>query len=316
MNGLEENINEDSFQLPNGIKSPCLLWAIYHLCASIEAIESDSHSETRNLISYLILEEAIVFVQTNKGRFLMEPKDIKDLEVIEKEVPEGNQVILVNLLLHAKFSTLQANAAMDRLKSNESTSSAMAEIEKMLAERVTYPQICACENELKEWTCAICQLTVSSESNLNFHLRGRKHKAAACKALNMKTKAMSMKDTRNQAYLQVHASKNGQKTYTCTVCQLTKLSEAIVKSHLQGKKHKAACEALNMKTKAMLMKDKRNQACLRVHASKNGQKTWTCTVCHLTKLSEANVKSHLQGKKHKAACEALEMKDCLVKHWR
>ncbi|KAI9120409.1 hypothetical protein K1719_007442 [Acacia pycnantha] len=254
--------------------------------------EQSIHAEARKAVPTTTEKNEIL--KTNRGRLLMEQKDIKDLEMIEKEVPEGNQ----------------ANAALDRLKSNESTSSAMAKTEKMPAdtERGTYPQISAYENEQKEWTCAICQLKMPSESNLNSHLRGRKHKAA-CKALNMKTKAMSMKDARNRACLQVHASKNGQKTWTCTVCQLTKLSEDTVKSHLQGKKHKAACEA---QTKAMSMKDKRNRACLQVHASKNGQKTWTCTVCQLTKLSEANMKSHLQGKKHKAACEALKMKGQLV----
>ncbi|KAK4271344.1 hypothetical protein QN277_020050 [Acacia crassicarpa] len=259
------------------------------------------HAETRKAVPTTTEKNEIL--KTNRGRLLMEQKDIKDLEMIEKEVPEGNQ-----------FSTLQANAALDRVKSNESTSSAMAKTEKMPAdtERGTYPQISAYENEQKEWTCAICQLTMPSESNLNSHLRGRKHKAACEALLNMKTKAMSMKDKRNRACVQVHASKNGQKTWTCTVCQLTKLSEADVKPHVQGKKHKAACEALNMKTKAMSMQDKRNRACVQVHASKNGQKTWTCTLCQLTKLSEANVKSHLQGKKHKAACEALKMKDQLL----
>ncbi|KAK4271343.1 hypothetical protein QN277_020049 [Acacia crassicarpa] len=177
-------------------------------------------------------ELTVVFVQTNRGRLLMEQKDIKDLDMTEKVVPEGNQ----------------ANAALDRLKSNESTSSTIEKTGKMPAdtERGTYPQISAYENEQKEWACAICQLTVPSESDLNSHLRGRRHKAA-CKALNMKTKAMSVKDTRNRASLQVPAPKNVQKTWTCTVCQLTKLSEANLKSHLQGKKHKAACEALNRK---------------------------------------------------------------------
>ncbi|KAA8545672.1 hypothetical protein F0562_020877 [Nyssa sinensis] len=40
--------------------------------------------------------------------------------------------------------------------------------------------------------------------------------------------------------------------------------------------------------------------------SKEVQKEWTCAACQMTMLSEANLNSHLQGRKHKAKCEGLK----------
>ncbi|KAI9121083.1 hypothetical protein K1719_008116 [Acacia pycnantha] len=260
--------------------------ALEKLIAS-KNIEQSLHAETRKAVP--TCTEKIEILETNRGRLLMEQKDIKYLEMIEKEeVPEGQQA---------------NNAALDGLTSKSS----METIEKMSAdtEYGTYPQISATENVQKEWTCAICQLTVSSEANLNSHLQGRKHKAA-CEALNTKTKGTPVKDTGSGASPQDFASENVQKTWTCDICQLIML-EVNMYSHLRGKKHKAAAsEALNTKTEGTTGTDTGSEASPHVSASTNVQKTWTCAVCQLTKLSEANVKSHLQGRQHKAALKALK----------
>ncbi|XP_028788898.1 zinc finger protein 385B-like [Neltuma alba] len=295
-------------------------------------IEKSLNSETRTSVPTAEKNEIL---ETNRGRLLMEQKDAKDLEMIEKEqVPEGKQV----------------NRALERLKSNESTLSAMAKTKKMAAdtEYGTHPQISASENVQKEWTCAICQLTMPSEANLNSHVQGRKHKAA-CEALNAKTKGTPVTDTGSGASSQVSASKdvntamdrfksnestspamaktekmaadtehgthpqisaseNVQKEWTCAICQLTMPSEANLNSHLQGRKHKAACEALNTKTKGTPVTDTGRGASSQVSASKDVQIMWTCKICQLKILSEVDLNSHLQGRKHKAACEALNGK--------
>ncbi|KAK4271336.1 hypothetical protein QN277_020045 [Acacia crassicarpa] len=255
--------------------------------------------ERKSLMTSLLLSLSIKRNETNRGRLLMEQKDIKDLEFTEKEeVPEGKQ-----------FSTLQANTALESLNSNESSSSAIAKTEKMAAdaEHGTFPHTSASENVQKEWTCAICQLTMLSDANLNSHVQGKKHKAT-CEALNTKTKATAGTDKGNKASTQVSASKKVQKFWTCEICRLTMPSEADLNSHLQGKKHKAACKALDTKTEATTGTDIGNKASTQVSASKKVQKIWTCEICQLTMLSEVNLNSHLQGKKHKAACKALNTK--------
>ncbi|KAI9121423.1 hypothetical protein K1719_008456 [Acacia pycnantha] len=239
--------------------------------------------ERKSLMASLLLSLSIKRNETNRVRFLMEQKDIKDLEFIEKEeVPEGKQ----------------ANTALDSLKSNESSSSAIAKTEKMAAdaEHGTFPHISASENIQKEWTCAICQLTMLSEVNLNSHLEGKKHKAA-CEALNTKTKATAGTDIGNKASTQVSASKKVQKIWTCEICPLTMYGSNL-NSHLQGKKHKAACEALNTKTKGTAGTNIGNGASPHVSALTNVRKFWTCDICQST-MSESSMSSHLQGKKHK-----------------
>ncbi|GMP38853.1 hypothetical protein CsSME_00009955 [Camellia sinensis var. sinensis] len=41
-------------------------------------------------------------------------------------------------------------------------------------------------------------------------------------------------------------------------------------------------------------------------ASENVQKEWTCAVCQVTTLCEENLKSHLQGRRHKSTCAELK----------
>ncbi|XP_059295449.1 uncharacterized protein LOC132048781 [Lycium ferocissimum] len=45
------------------------------------------------------------------------------------------------------------------------------------AEEIKLPEITSSKQVQTEWTCAVCQLTTTSEQNLKSHLNGRKHKA-------------------------------------------------------------------------------------------------------------------------------------------
>ncbi|KAK3185210.1 hypothetical protein Dsin_032496 [Dipteronia sinensis] len=45
-------------------------------------------------------------------------------------------------------------------------------------------------------------------------------------------------------------------------------------------------------------------ACFEIPVPKQVQKEWTCAICQLTTHCETTLNSHLQGKRHKAACEA------------
>lgn len=44
------------------------------------------------------------------------------------------------------------------------------------AEEIKLPEVTSSKKVQTEWTCAVCQLIVTSEQNLKSHLNGRKHK--------------------------------------------------------------------------------------------------------------------------------------------
>ncbi|KAJ1376673.1 Zinc finger C2H2 superfamily [Sesbania bispinosa] len=128
-------------------------------------------------------------LQTNGKRLLTERKDIKDLEVIEKnEIPAVKQYIPV-----------MPNLAPSH---NASTSTTMVETRGIAGKDRSggeLPQSSTTHKEVqKEWTCALCQVTASCEQDLNSHLHGRRHRDASI-ALKAKTKAASKKLKINQS---------------------------------------------------------------------------------------------------------------------
>ncbi|XP_040363766.1 uncharacterized protein LOC112169873 isoform X16 [Rosa chinensis] len=251
----------------------------------------------------------------------------------------------------------------------------------------------------KEWTCALCQVTTTCESNLNSHLQGRKHKAAyeAVKASNQeflpKIAPASTAKTSNQpnevpgksspssgskqkvtinensksieanggqndikavqvcqaepnlavnedkfsstkmnekaiggaAYreiLKTPPPKKVQKEWT-TVSPLQTQIDATLSSPPGDNKDKATYKALKIKNEAeakLTWTENRAVAAMEIYEKpvevgtgiehpktpKEVQKEWTCTLCQVTTTCENNLKSHLQGRKHKAAYEAVK----------
>ncbi|XP_040363764.1 uncharacterized protein LOC112169873 isoform X12 [Rosa chinensis] len=261
----------------------------------------------------------------------------------------------------------------------------------------------------KEWTCALCQVTTTCESNLNSHLQGRKHKAAyeAVKARNQeflpKIAPASTAKTSNQPNevpgksspssgskqkvtinensksieanggqndikaMQVTAKK--KETTSSQVCQAepnltvnedkfssmkmnekailgaalrdilktpppkkvqkewtTTQTDATLSSPLGDNKGKATYEALKIKNEAdpkLTWPENRAAAAMEIYEKpvedgtgiedpetpKEVQKEWTCALCQVTTTCESNLNYHLQGRKHKAAYEALKVRN-------
>ncbi|KAJ6671035.1 HVA22-LIKE PROTEINS [Salix viminalis] len=187
------------------------------------------------------------------------------------------------------------------------------------------------ENVLKEWTCAICQVTTQSEAVLNSHLQGSRHKAA-CERLKVKNQPKSEPPPVTTATTGVDV--------TCVVCQLTLKSHEDVSSHLQGKRHKRACELLNSKNQASssnvspasvgkkadfpetkpekftinnsdppenrIPEAKKQENLMESRFVEIRNSKWWCTICNISCTCEENMEIHLNGKKHLARMRALD----------
>lgn len=129
----------------------------------------------------------------------------------------------------------------------------------------------------KEWTCAMCQVTTSSEITLNSHLLGRRHREAydeLMKAKNQPSKAkvyIAPVDRVKHSDLlqkerQKHASagttspqasqrkqqqpskgqpKKSSLPFRCSICNIGCGRSEDLNSHLWGKKHLARIQELN-----------------------------------------------------------------------
>ncbi|KAL3611545.1 hypothetical protein D5086_002565 [Populus alba] len=122
------------------------------------------------------------------------------------------------------------------------------------------------EKVQKVWTCALCQVTAQSETVLNSHLQGKRHKVAR---EQLKVKKQTPKGEVSSAsvgkksnvttatatigvrdHTGILSPKNCQNVRTCLICQVTLKSQTDINSHLQGKQHKQARALLNSKNQA------------------------------------------------------------------
>eukprot|EP00258_Populus_trichocarpa_P000454 XP_002298509.3 uncharacterized protein LOC7496811 isoform X1 [Populus trichocarpa] len=122
------------------------------------------------------------------------------------------------------------------------------------------------EKVQKVWTCALCQVTAQSETVLNSHLQGKRHKAAReqLKVKNQTPKgevssaSVGKKSNVTMAtarigvrdHTGIFSPQNAQKVWTCLTCQVTLKSQTDINSHLQGKQHEQARALLNSKNQA------------------------------------------------------------------
>ncbi|KAJ6302701.1 hypothetical protein OIU77_016731 [Salix suchowensis] len=186
----------------------------------------------------------------------------------------------------------------------------------------------------KIWTCAICQVTAQSEKVLNSHLQGNRHKSA-CEQLKVKNRtpkgevsSASVGKKSNvttetarigvRDHTGISSPQNGQKAWTCVICQSTLKSQIDINSHLQGKQHQKACALLNSKNQAsnsnaasasarkkteIPVNNPKNEADMACHLRGNKHldsriSRWQCTICDVSCTSEADMTCHLRGNRH------------------
>ncbi|KAK0590090.1 hypothetical protein LWI29_022540 [Acer saccharum] len=142
----------------------------------------------------------------------------------------------------------------------------------------------------KEWTCAICQVTIQSEKTLNSHLKGKKHKAA-CELLKTKTQ-----QSKNKAYSAAPENKE----------QINDNATGTKRSRT-GKEKPQGSEPKNQRCKSIeddaLKQQRRKENKLKGLRKKYveyRESLWWCKICNISCNSMNDVDCHLHGKNHLA----------------
>ncbi|CAJ2678209.1 unnamed protein product [Trifolium pratense] len=158
-------------------------------------------------------------LETNGERLQTEHKDIKDLEAIEKkDTPSTKQ----DILIMPKIGPSQtASSATVETKGRAESDTVGGEVPQSSTSTLKEVQ--------KEWTCALCLFTTTSENLLNSHFNGRKHKAACEAALKAKKQPAPQK---LQIYLPKVEVK--QKNFSDMLNSNVKNGDGIVNKGLKG----------------------------------------------------------------------------------
>ncbi|KAL8554888.1 hypothetical protein ACS0TY_002896 [Phlomoides rotata] len=171
------------------------------------------------------------------------------------------------------------------------------------------PEIPPIKNSRQEWTCDICKVTTTSETTLNAHLQGSKHRSNCESLIGSKFHA---EDTRSSSSSdsppEIPPIKNSRQEWTCDICKVTTTSEATLNTHLQGSEHRSNCESL--KGSKFHAEDTRSSSSSdsppEIPPIKNSRQEWTCDICKVTTTSETTLNAHLQGSEHRSNCESLK----------
>ncbi|CAJ2678203.1 unnamed protein product [Trifolium pratense] len=206
-------------------------------------------------------------LKTNGIRLQPEHKDIKDLEAIEeKEVHVTKQ----DIPFMPKIVTSQNASSVTKGTADSDTAGGKLPLS------TTHKEV------QKEWTCALCLITATSEKDLNSHLNGRKHRDSCEAALRAKKQAALQKLKNYQSKEDVK-----QKSFSNKLDSSVKNGDGIVNKGSKG-------------TVAMHHKVLKNLSePVRIHNSK-----LMCLVCNSVLHCEANAASHLNGKKHLAKMQS------------
>ncbi|KAK4357777.1 hypothetical protein RND71_023387 [Anisodus tanguticus] len=156
------------------------------------------------------------------------------------------------------------------------------------AVEIKLPETNSVKNVQTEWTCAVCQVTTTSEHDLKSNLLGSRHKAK-CEGLK------TCKQT----------AKSEERSHVST--QSNQLNQEQVK-HAARSEHSANKTAepkqendVRIEKKTTVLQNKETTVPAdageiklpETNSVKNVQTEWTCAVCQVTTTSEHDLKSHL-----------------------
>ncbi|KAL9239822.1 hypothetical protein vseg_014105 [Gypsophila vaccaria] len=166
--------------------------------------------------------------------------------------------------------------------------------------------------DTQKWFCSVCGVSTTSELTLNAHFQGKKHKAREARPKandTTNTNTISMSDNTSQPVSNMSTEQENNlvtNKWECSLCQLSVTSETLLRSHIEGKKHKAKEAKLqtdeitiNVDGVPSEKSQERSMSSSNENATAT-DKQWYCSLCGVSASSEKNLSDHLNGKKHKA----------------
>ncbi|CAL0313991.1 unnamed protein product [Lupinus luteus] len=262
----------------------------YPLFASIQAIETDSYTETRNLISYWILFSLIYLFEYAFMSLLQWVQFwpyIKLMVIFWLIIPDfGRSSSVYNRLVHSSIS-LKPQAVISRLKNWK----------KLFVNKQDFLQHAGRYIE-ENGTEALEKLIATKNTTHN-----PDDEAEATKAL----RATDIKEMQQKEH-HMNTIGRGHKTEHEDLEVLEVIEKKTIPAIKRDIPSVPNLAPIQNASSAMVGKDTNSGELPQSSINKEVQKEWTCAICQVTTTSANNLNSHLHGRKHKDVCEALKAK--------
>ncbi|KAH9806343.1 c2h2-type domain-containing protein [Citrus sinensis] len=177
----------------------------------------------------------------------------------------------------------------------------------------------------KEWSCALCQVSATSERGLDEHLQGKKHKAKeagllrAQKMCNNSISSMSKKSGKKKIKLRESKDSSGQEMKTDVEEESTEVNKAVVGSERKAE----VVEDSEIKNEGLPKKDLTAKTRKKKNGIPTAEKTkrkpplrkkfkFWCEDCQVGTHSAVVMEGHKRGKKHIARSNESKKNDDAV----
>ncbi|KAI9177388.1 hypothetical protein LWI28_014595 [Acer negundo] len=283
------------------------LYAYKHLvcpCLSIDikALVNKFNAQTDSFSKSSKFEDEVKRYVKEKGHEALDELVASKLEcrepsVVQKEeetVQVTEQIKEVSASEHVKFvphSLPEINLTRPDIGQTENTKpdTDITDGEKVEAVGESF-EIPVPKQIQKEWTCAICQVTIQSEKTLESHLKGKKHKAA-CELLKTKTQQF-----KNKAFSAAPENKeqiNNNATGTKRSRTRKEKPQGLEPKNQQCKSTEDDA------AKQQRRKDNKLKG-LRIKYVDYREPLWWCKICNISCNSMNDMDCHLYGRNHLA----------------
>ncbi|KAL8116868.1 uncharacterized protein LOC141668672 [Apium graveolens] len=227
----------------------------YPLCASIQAIETNSNFHMRKLVAYWILFSLISLFEYTFSKLLdwvpVWPY-VKILAICWLVMPGFNGAsIAYNNIVRPCLSMQPPQILVDMVNQKQyvplTRESFLEEAEKYVKENGTegLERLFASKQIISE--PPVAQKDIKAVDHLDKSTAAAEIEVTTTVDADIKVNNAALPENLTEnAFLVPPAFKNVQKEWTCAVCQVTTQSEATLKSHLQGIKHRTKCEELKL----------------------------------------------------------------------
>ncbi|KAG2561260.1 hypothetical protein PVAP13_8KG141801 [Panicum virgatum] len=136
-------------------------------------------------------------------------------------------------------------------------------------------------NALPMWACRFCQSNCTCQSDLENHMKGKRHQRNI-RALMEECKNME--------------SNYASPTWTCSLCQARCTGQSVLENHLRGKRHRLNFLLLQVEE-------------AKLYLSGNALPMWACRFCQSNCTCQSDLENHMKGKRHQRNILAL-MEEC------
>lgn len=151
--------------------------------------------------------------------------------------------------------------------------------------------------ETPPWFCSICDAKCYNETDLQNHLRGRRHQENV-EALQEEGKGAEARLHEKEVSQLADKNLKPVSTWLCSICDANCTSQFDLENHLRGRRHQKNIEAFQGEGRGSEARLHENKMAELADNNQKPVSRWTCSICSANCKSQSDLSSHLRSRRH------------------